>query len=167
MAVQAHLRRSSDAQIWQQLIAPIEWDMDAPQIIREIKDRLVIMGQPAGVAPDKAEEVAEHLYATAYATATRQRDRSLTRADLLRLFHDRTHVSLPSATANALLAAIPQLLVPGAPLPLAVGGKRLAVGRPPPLPARYHARQSVLAEIKARLSGHPALQRSPICPSAL
>jgi hypothetical protein len=135
MAVQAHLRGSSDAQIWQQLIAPIEWDMDAeeaPEIIREIKDRLVIMGQPAGVAPDKAEEVAEHLYATAYATATRQRDRSLTRADLLRLFHDRTHVSLPSAAANALLAAIPQLLVPAGPLPLAVGGKRLAVGRPRP-----------------------------------
>jgi hypothetical protein len=160
MAVQACLRGPSDAQIWQHMIAPIEWDVDAeeaPEVIREIKDRLVIMGQPAGVAPDKAEEVAEHLYATAYATATRQRDRSLTRADLLRLFHDRTHVSLPSATANALLAAIPQLLVPGAPLPLAVGGKRLAVGRPPPLPARYHARQSVLAEIKARLSGHPAL----------
>ena len=160
MAVQAHLRGSSDAQIWQQLIAPIEWDMDAeeaPEIIREIKDRLVIMGQPAGVAPDKAEEVAEHLYATAYATATRQKDRSLTRADLLRLFHDRTHVSLPSAAANALLAAIPQLLVPAGPLPLAVGGKRLAVGRPPPLPARYHARQSVLAEIAARLSSHSVL----------
>jgi hypothetical protein len=77
-------------------------------------------GQPAGVVPDKAEEVAEHLYATAYATATRQRDRSLTRADLLRLFHDRTHVSLPSAAANALLAAIPQLLVPAGPFPLAV-----------------------------------------------
>ena len=81
----------------------------------------------------------------------------MTRADLLRLFHDRTHVSLPSATANALVATIPQLLVPGAPLPLAVGGKRLAVGRPPPLPARYHARLSVLAEIMTRLSSHPVL----------
>ncbi|WP_426420305.1 hypothetical protein [Bradyrhizobium genosp. A] len=160
MAVQAHLRGSSDAQIWQQLIAPIEWDMDAeeaPEIIREIKDRLVIMGQPVGVAPDKAEEVAEHLYATAYATATRQRDRSLTRADLLRLFHDRTHVSLPAAAANALFAAIPQRLVPAGLLPVAVGGKRLAVGRPPPLPARYYARQSVLAEITTRLSSHPVL----------
>ena len=158
---QASLRAASDAQmIWQRLIAPIEWDTDAeeaPEVIREIKDRLVMMGQPAGVAPDKAEEVAEHLYATAYGTATRQRDRHLTRADLLRLFHERTHVSLPAATANALLAALPQHQVLAGQVPVAVGGKQGAVGRPPPLPARYYARQTVLADIAARLSAYPVL----------
>jgi hypothetical protein len=160
MTVQASLRAASDAQIWQQLIVPIEWDTDAekaPEVIREIKDRLVVMGQSAGVAPDKAEEVAEHLYATAYATATRQKDRNLTRADLLRLFHERTHVSLSAATASALLAAIPRYLVPAGPLPMAVGGKRGTIGRPPPLPARYHARQAVLADVAARLSAYPVL----------
>jgi hypothetical protein len=108
MAVQAKLRAASDAEIWEQVIAPIEWDTDAeeaPEVIREIKDRLVIMGQPAGVAPEKAEQVAEHLYATAFGTATRQKDRYLTRAGLLRLFHQRTHVSLPASVANTLFAA--------------------------------------------------------------
>jgi hypothetical protein len=159
-AVQTFLRAASDAEIWQQLIVPIEWDTDAeeaPEIIQEIKDRLVVLGEKSGVTPDKADNVAEHLYATAYGTATRQKDRYLTRADLLRLFHERTHVSLPAATANALLAAIPRHLVPAGPLPVAVGGKSRAVGRLPRLPARYYARKVVLVDIATRLSSYPVL----------
>jgi hypothetical protein len=109
------------------------------------------------VTPDRAEAAAEHLYTTAYGTATRQKDRCLTRAELLRLFHELTRVSLPAATANALFAAIPQHLMPTGPLPLAVGGRSRAIGRPPPFPARYYARQAVLAEISARLSSYPVL----------
>jgi len=160
VGVQAFLRAASDTQIWQRLIAPIEWDTEAeevPEVIREIKNHLVILGEKSGVTPDQADDVAEHLYARAYATATRQKDRDLTRADMLRLFHERTHVSLPAATANALLAAIPQHLVPTGPLPVAVGSKSVAVGRPPPLPARYYARQAVLADITGRLSHYPVL----------
>ena len=159
-AVQEFLRNASDTEIWQRLIAPIEWDMDSEQtseIVGEIKDRLVVLGEKTGVTPDRAEAVAEHLYTTAYGTATRQKDRCLTRAELLRLFHELTHVSLPAATANALLAAIPQHLMPTGPLPLAVGGRSRAIGRPPPLPARYYARQAVLAEISARLSSYPVI----------
>jgi hypothetical protein len=159
-AVQAFLRTASDAQIWQRLIVPIEWDAEAeeaPEVIREIKDRLVVLGEKSGVTPDQADDVAEHLYATAYATATRQKNRYLTRADLLRLFHERTRVSMPAAAANALLAAIPQHLVPAGPLPVAVGGRSVAAGRPPPLPARYYARQAVLADITGRLSSYPVL----------
>ena len=159
-AVQAFLRAASDAEVWRRLIVPIEWDTEAeeaPEVIREIKDRLVILGEKSGVTPDKADDVAEYLYASAYATATRQKDRYLTRAELLRLFHERTHISLPAATANALLAAIPQHMVPAGPLPVAVGGKSGAVGRPPPLPARYYAREAVLADIAGRLSSYPVL----------
>jgi len=160
ITVQAFLLAASDAQIWQRLIEPIEWDADAEEssdVIRHIKNRLVVIGHSYGVTPDKAEEVADHLYTTAFGTATRQGDRYLTRADLLRQFHERTHVSLPAATAIALLAAISRQLVPGEPLPVAAGGKRGAVGRPPPLPARYYARQAVLADMAARLSTYPAL----------
>lgn len=159
-AIQAFLRTASDTEVWQRLIAPIEWDTEAeeaPEVIREIKDRLVVLGDKFGVTPDRAEDVAEHLYAAAYATATRRKDRYLTRAGLLRLFHERTQVSLPVATFNALLKMIPQQLVPAGPLPVAVGGKREAVGRPPPLPARYYAREAVLANIADRISSYPVL----------
>jgi hypothetical protein len=159
-AVQAFLRTVSDAQVWRRLIVPIEWDTEAeeaPEVIREIKDRLVVLGEKSGVTPDKADDVAEHLYATAYATATRQKDRYLTRADLLRLFQERTHVSVPTATMNALLADFPQHMVPAGPLPMALGGKSGAIGRPPPLPARYYLRESVLADIAGRLSSYPVL----------
>jgi hypothetical protein len=57
-AVQEFLPTASDAQIWQRLIAPIEWDTDSeqtPEILREIKDRLAVLGEKTGVTPDKAE----------------------------------------------------------------------------------------------------------------
>jgi hypothetical protein len=47
-AVQEFLRNASDTEIWQRLIAPIEWDMDSEQtseIVGEIKDRLVVLGE--------------------------------------------------------------------------------------------------------------------------
>jgi hypothetical protein len=77
--------------------------------------------------------------------------------DLLRLFHELTHVSLPTATVNAVYAAIAQHLGHVGPLPVAVGGRSRAIGRPPPLQVRYYARQTVLAEISARLSFYPVL----------
>ena len=158
--VQAFLRTALDVQIWEQLIAPIEWDTDAeeaPEVIREIKDRLVILGEKFGVTSDKAEDVAEHLYTTAYGTATLQKDRSLKRADLLRLFHERTHVSLPAAAASACFAVISRHLPLVGTHPVAVGGVSRTVGRPPPLPARYYARKSILADITNCLSSYPVL----------
>jgi hypothetical protein len=163
--VQAFLRTASDAVIWERLIAPVEWDTEAeeaPEVIQDIKDRLVVLGQTSGVTPDKAEGVAAHLYEIAYGTATRQKDRYLTRAELLRVFHERTHVSMPAATYDALLAIIPRHLATlgaegsGA-LPLAVGGTSWAVGRPPPLPSRYYARGAVLGDIERRLAAYPIL----------
>ncbi len=161
--VRAFLQTGSDAAIWEGLIAPVEWDTEAeeaPEVIREIKDRLVVLGQTMGITPDKAEDVAAHLYEIAYGTATRQKDRFLTRAELLRVFHARTHVSIPAATCNALLAIIPQHLATlGADgvLPQAVGGTRSVVGRAPPLPSRYYARGAVLGDIDRRLAVHPIL----------
>ena len=104
---------------------------EAPEVIREIKDRSSSSVKP-GVTPDKAEDVAAHLYEIAYGTATRQKDRFLTRAELLRVFHARTHVSMPAATYNALLAIIPQHLEHWERMtaPQAVGGAR--GGRPRP-----------------------------------
>jgi len=161
--VQAFLRIASDAAIWERLIAPVEWDTEAeeaPEVIREIKDRLVILGQTMGVTPDKAEDVAAHLYEIAYGTATRQKDRFLTRAELLRVFHARTHVSMPATTYNALLAVIPQHLAAlgadGA-LPQAVGGTSSVVSRAPPLPSRYYARGAVLGDVERRLAVYPIL----------
>ncbi len=158
--VQKFLRTASDRQIWTRMIASVEWDThagEAAEVIREVKDRLVVLGEKTGVTPDKAADVAEHLYATAYATATRQKDRYLTRAELLRLFHERTQVSMPAATANALLAALPRHLVPAGPLPMAIGGKADLIGRPPPLPTRYYARRAVMVDITTKLSSYPVL----------
>ena len=73
--VRAFLQTGSDAAIWEGLIAPVEWDTEAeeaPEVIREIKDRLVVLGQTMGVTPDKAEDVAAHLYEIAYGTAPDQ-----------------------------------------------------------------------------------------------
>jgi hypothetical protein len=117
----------------------------------------VVLGESSGVPPDSAEAVADHLYATAFATATRREDRYLTRADLLRAFADKTRVSLSAATVTALVAALPKHLAPEAALDLAVGGRSSVIGLPPPLPARYYARASVLADLSERLSASAVL----------
>jgi tetratricopeptide (TPR) repeat protein len=153
--VQAFLRRAPNAEIKQKLIYAIEWDTaadDASNVIQAVKDGLVILGDASGVPPESAETVADHLYATAFATATRREDRYLTRADLLRAFADKTRVSLPAATVTALVAAIPKHLAPDAALALSVGGRSSVIGLPPPLPARYYARTAVLTDLSRRLS---------------
>ena len=164
-AVQIFLRTASDAVILEKLIVPIEWDTEAAEateVEKEIQDRLVILGQMSGVTPDRAEAISAHLYEIAYTTATRQTDRFLTRAELLRVFHERTQQSVPAATITALLAAIPKLSATlGADAfqntPLAIGGNSAVISRPPPLPFRYYARVSVVADIGRRLTDYPVV----------
>lgn len=159
-AVRAFLQTAPDATIWERFIEPIEWDTDAeeaPEVKREIQDRLVNLGQPLGVTPDRAEAVAVHLYEVAFTMATRQKDRFLTHADLVRVFCERTHQAIPAATYNAIQATIPKILaMHGAAdfgsTAVAIGGKTVLIGRPPPLPARYYARATVLTDMGQRLS---------------
>jgi tetratricopeptide (TPR) repeat protein len=153
--VQAFLRSDSSAEIRLKLISAIEWDTaadDASQVIRAVKDGLVVLGEANGVPPESAEAVADHLYATAFATATRREERYLTRAGLLRALAEKTRVSLPAATVAALAAAIPKHLVPEGTLALTGGGRSSIIRLPPPLPARYYARTTVLTELSQRLS---------------
>lgn len=153
--VQAFLRSTSSAGIRQGLISAIEWDTaadDASEVIRAVKDELVVLGEANGVPPESAEAVADHLYANAFATATRREERYLTRAGLLRAFADKTRVSLPAATVAALVTAIPKHLVPEGALALTGGGRSSVIRLPPPLPARYYPRTTVLTELSQRLS---------------
>src|SRR5262249_15862509 len=87
-------------------------------------------GNAEGVPPESAEAVADHLYTTAFTTATRPKDRYLTRADLLRAFAEKTRVSLPAATISALIAAIPKHVLPEGALAFALGGRSSVIGLP-------------------------------------
>jgi hypothetical protein len=63
-AVVAFLRSASDEEILQRLITTIEWDTDAaeaPDVVQEVEDHLVILGEKSGVTSEKATEVADHL----------------------------------------------------------------------------------------------------------
>jgi hypothetical protein len=76
--VQAFLRSASSVEIRERLICAIEWDTaadDASQVIRAVKDGLVVLGEASGVPPESAEAVADHLYSTAFPTATRREER--------------------------------------------------------------------------------------------
>lgn len=152
--VKALIREASDAGLWSDLIAPIEWDLDAAgtaEVIQDVKDRLVLLGSQRGVSSEPAEAVAAHLYAHAYETATRQQDRTLTRAELLRLFDDKTRQNLPAALVDRMLVALAGHLPSTDSVAIAVGGAATAIGRPLPLPPRYFARTEVLDEVDRRL----------------
>ncbi|QSR85309.1 hypothetical protein [Methylacidimicrobium sp. B4] len=160
LRVQTFLQEASDAEIWKRMIAVVEWDTEAeevPEIVREIEDRLVLLGKEAFVAPDKSKEVADSLFKTVFETATREKDPFLTRAKLWELFYERTYVSMPAATANMLRGFFEQHWKSAGPLPMAIGGRASWIGRPPPLPARYYRRQAIMDEIAARLSSDPVL----------
>jgi hypothetical protein len=76
--LQAFLRVADDAAVWQRLISVIDWDTKAdevPEVVREIKNRLVVLGQSYSVPPAEAEKVASDLYEFAWTTATREKDR--------------------------------------------------------------------------------------------
>jgi hypothetical protein len=103
--LQAFLQTAQDSEVWQRMIAPVEWDTDADgltEVRREVGDRLILLGETYGVTPDAAAAVADHLYTYAFETSVRQKDRVLSRPLLLQLFEARTRISLPAEVANAL-----------------------------------------------------------------
>ena len=158
-AVQAFLRETDGPGIWERLISRVEWDTDAaasPEVIKQIEDNLIVLGQSRGIPAREAEKGAAHLYEATWAVATaRDRDRSLVRADALRIFDERTRVSLPQTALSRLLSALPEASGSsdlGALLPLPVVGKSPSVGRAPTLQIRHHRRPDVVVEIRTRLA---------------
>ena len=157
-AVQAFLREADGATIWDRLISRVEWDTDAaeaPEVVQEIEDDLVVLGQSRGISIDEAEKVAAHLYEAAWAVATtRERDRLLVRADALRIFDEKTRMSVPQAAYSMLLASLAQVLGSsdsGALVPLPVVGRSSSIGRTPSVQVRHYARPAVVREIETRL----------------
>lgn len=158
-AVQDLIRDATDEDLWTELIAPLEWDLEAEptaSIVQAVRNKLVVLGSHKHVSSDRAALVAEHLYAHANETATRQRDRSLSRAELLRLFDEKTRQSLPADVYDRLINAI------GAQLPAPVGATTIgaptpAIGSSPPLPPRYFRRARTLDDVARRLTQHKAL----------
>lgn len=157
--VQDFIRGATDEVLWTELIAPIEWDLKAEttaSIIQAVRDKLVVLGSHKHVSSDRAELVAEHLYAHANETATRQRDRSLGRAELFRLFDEKTRQSLPADIYDRLISAM------GAHLPTPVGTTTIGAAAPairssPPVPPRYFERAGTLDDVARRLTRHNAL----------
>jgi hypothetical protein len=163
-AVQAFLRDTDARGIWERLIARVEWDTDAadaPEVVQEIRNILVTLGQPRGIPSKEAEKLTAQLYEAAWAVATaRDGDRSLVRADAIRIFDEKTRVSLPHAALSTLLARLAQLSGGrelGTLLPLPVVGRSSSLGRAPALRTRHHSRPAVVDEIHARLTEFPRL----------
>lgn len=158
-SVQDFIREATDEVLWTELIAPIEWDLKAEataSIIRAVKDKLVVLGSHKHVSSDRAELVAEHLYAHANETATRQRDRSLGRAQLLRLFDETTRQSLPADIYESLISVLGSHLPAQAGV-TTIGAQAPAIGSPPPLPPRYFERAAILDDVARRLETTGAL----------
>ena len=80
------------------------------------------------------------------------------RADALRVFDEKTRVSVPEAALSALLAVVTQTAggrALGEMRPVSVLGLASVVGRPPSLRIRHFSRPIVAAEISTRLARSP------------
>ena len=163
-AVQTFLRDTDTRGIWERLIARVEWDTaaaEAPAVVQEIRDILVTLGQPRGIPSSDAEKLTAQLYEAAWAVVTaRNGDRSLVRADAIRIFDEKTRMSVPQAAFSTLLGELARLSGGrdlGAILPLPIVGRSSSIGRPPPLRTRHHSRLAVIAEVHIRLTEFPRL----------
>ncbi len=96
--VRRFLKNSDAEQILDRIIGPIIWDTNAfsvPEVIKDITDRLIYIGRTAGVDAKTSEAIANVLFEIAFRKSTTPKDRCLTRADLYRTFHERTHIQVP------------------------------------------------------------------------
>ena len=148
------LKSATDDQIIEDLILPIEWVTRAnskSEVIRRIKDQLVVHGQSKGVAAISSENTIGQLHLEAWLAATKAKDRALTRADFIRVFDQHTRMSLPLTTVETLLLRIAGTSSQP-PISTNIIPTRV-ITSPPPLPPRYYRRSSVLDEIRAAIGG--------------
>jgi len=99
------LSKSTASQIFDELIKPFSWEMDAvpiPGVIDIINDKLVTFGSGKGVAAADSEAVLAALHSEAWLVATRDKDRALTKANFIRLFDRSTTISVPKAEGQGI-----------------------------------------------------------------
>jgi hypothetical protein len=157
--VQAFLRQADNSAIWQRLISRVEWDTDAaeaPQVVQEIKDRLVVWGHARRIPAAEAEKVAAHLFDRAWSVAAMQeRDRFLSLAEAIRLFDEKTQISLPQPVVAALLSVFeqtPALRELAGISPISVIGQTSFIGRPSSISIRHFSRSAVIGDVSIRVA---------------
>ncbi|HVT19137.1 MAG TPA: hypothetical protein VHQ90_23530 [Thermoanaerobaculia bacterium] len=115
------LKTTTDAEIREKLLQPIEWALDqgpAEEVEEAVKEKLVLLGNEQLATPDEAVKVAAHLFAAAFAAASRKTRRPLRRSDLLTLFRQTTAQAFNRGEALALARAhrlVPDTVAAGTP----------------------------------------------------
>lgn len=151
------LARATPQQILSQLILPIEWvtgQQDGTALIQQIKDRLVVHGATAGIAPADAEAAFDALYTAAFDAAAKKDDIPLTRAQFLRIFAGATAIQLPK---QDLLALVKAAMTAGPAGALAIQAPAILFEGPPPLPARHFRRAAQELLLETALAGGSVL----------
>lgn len=100
------LANASPAELVEQLIAPIHWDLEAEgtdAVQQLIDNQLVLLGDAFHILPSDARKARPRLLQEALARATSKTDRRLGRVDLLRVFEEET-TQVVSKSAMALFA---------------------------------------------------------------
>ena len=100
------LANASPAELVEQLIAPIHWDLEAEgtdAVQKLIDNQLVLLGDAFHILPSDARKARPRLLQEALARATSKTDRRLGRIDLLRVFEEET-TQVVSKSAMALFA---------------------------------------------------------------
>lgn len=80
------------------LVDKIHWDTEADsvdEVVRKVRDRLVMFGRTVNVDHAASEAVAEVLFERAFLEATKENRRYLTSADFIREFEEKTLVQIP------------------------------------------------------------------------
>ena len=92
------LNRAEPQQIYEQLIGPITWETGsrgASFVEESIKSKLIYHGDRYCIPPPDAQKVFDSLITEAFRIATQKENRKLTKEHFLKIFWEKTRVSVP------------------------------------------------------------------------
>lgn len=104
LEVKAFLESATPAGVIERLILPIEWSTglgDSDDLVRTIKNALVLHGEKTGASPGDSHKVLDALYRRVFETASSEAAPPLTRTDFLRVFEDATSSQVPFSEQRA------------------------------------------------------------------
>lgn len=154
------LKKADSRELRDGLLRRISWECGTADVVvleQSIRDQLVYLGEKSNLAPRDAERAIDTLLAELLKTITQDTKRKLTRADLLRLFHESTAISLPASVARQALSQAMAGQTGGQPGVLIADTSLLIRAAGIPLPPNAIDRSEVVSRVMSMTGRHGAL----------
>lgn len=154
------VEKSSPEQLRQRLLRQVSWDCGAEDIStldKAVGDRLIYFAEQHLYAPSDAKRAHDALIAELLRTIVEENDRTLSRADFLRVFEESVSVSMPISVWRRVLSKAFEDEVGALSAELDISEPSITNATRMPLPPRVAARSNLLTELTTAAAPNGAL----------